>query len=341
MDILTRILKTKNLKDVSNHIGLDKNTVKRWCDKNHVPNKYIIELMKLAQDDIDYSKFTEMDKDQFYSNEDMVQFCYRVFVQKMSELNVDIKEYTFIEPSAGNGSFLNVLPSNCIAMDIEPKHPNVLPLDYLSWTPPRKDDKYIVFGNPPFGLRGHLALQFLNHSSKFSDFVCFILPPLFISDGKGSPRKRVQGLNLIHSVNIPYNEFKINSTTIKINVIFQIWSKQIHNKEYELKTTTDLLKRKMKIYSLSDGGTPSTTRNKKMLYSCHRYLPSTCFGKENMKVYHTFNELPNRRGYGIVFLTNKTELEHKLDDIDWSQVAFRGTNSSYNLRTSKISEMFN
>ena len=38
----------------------------------------------------------------------------------------------------------------------------------------------------------------LNHSNKFSDYVCFILPQLFESDGKGVPRKRVKGFNLLH-----------------------------------------------------------------------------------------------------------------------------------------------
>ena len=64
----------------------------------------------------------------------------------------------------------------------------------------------------------------------------------------------------------------------------------------------------IKIYSLSNGGTASTTRNKKMLNKCDVYLPSTCFGKENMKVYDSFEELPNKRGYGIILLNNKDNL---------------------------------
>jgi hypothetical protein len=51
-----------------------------------------------------------------------------------------------------------------------------------------------------------LALRFINHSNNFhAEYVCFILPQLFESDGKGVPRKRVKGFNLIHSEKIETN----------------------------------------------------------------------------------------------------------------------------------------
>ena len=95
----------------------------------------------------------------------------------------------------------------------------------------------------------------------------------------------------------------------------------------------------LKVYSLSDGGTPSSTRNKDMIGNCDFYLPSTCFGKENMRCYQTFDELPGRKGYGIVFKQNKDESLQKAKSIDWPSVAFLSTNSAYNLRTSKIIEV--
>ena len=96
----------------------------------------------------------------------------------------------------------------------------------------------------------------------------------------------------------------------------------------------------MKVYSLSDGGTPSTTRNKKMHNNCDIYLPSTCFGKENMKYYNSFESLPSRKGYGIVFLENKEENIEKFKKIIWRDVAFLSTNSAYNIRSSQIIQQF-
>ena len=97
-----------------------------------------------------------------------------------------IGDFKYIEPSAGNGSFLKVLPKNTIAIDIEPTQSSIIKYDYLEWKPNNIEERYVVFGNPPFGLRGHSALKFINHSYDFADYVCFILPQLFESDGKGS-----------------------------------------------------------------------------------------------------------------------------------------------------------
>ena len=55
---------------------------------------------------------------------------------------------------------------------------------------------------------------------------------------------------------------------------------------YDIKDYTN---EKMRIYSMSDGGTISTTRNKNMIGNCDIYIPSTCFGKENMKCYVNFS----------------------------------------------------
>ena len=205
--------------------------------------------------------------------------------------------------------------------------------DYLLWKPDDSNKKYIVIGNPPFGLRGHIALNFINHSYKFADYVAFILPQLFESDGKGSPRKRVIGYNLIYSVKLTGIFHTPEKTNVNINGVFQIWSKHEMNKEFILKLNNH---ENIKIYSLSDGGTVSSTRNKNMLNKCDVYLPSTCFGKETMRMYNSFENLPNKKGYGIVFLTDKENLINKCKNIIWNEIAFLSTNSAYNLRVSLI-----
>ena len=122
-----------------------------------------------------------------------------------------------------------------------------------------------------------------------------------------------------------------------MNCIFQIWSKNHKNNNYDIKDiNTDIIK----VYSLSDGGTPSSTRNKKMFYKCDIYVPSTCYGQNNMKYYISFDELPRKKGYGIVFNKDKDDNLEKFKNIDWSKVAFLSTNSAYNIRTSQIVEQF-
>jgi hypothetical protein len=96
----------------------------------------------------------------------------------------------------------------------------------------------------------------------------------------------------------------------------------------------------MKIYSMSDGGTVSTTRNKDMIGKCDIYIPSTCFGKENMKCYYKFEDLPGKKGYGIVFNIDKKKMANKMLTIEWNKIAFLSTNSAYNLRSSQIYSLF-
>ena len=338
MTVLNITLETKSYNDIAKYVNVAAGTVKRWKELNSVPSSYQFDLFKLNNIPIDYTKYSYKDKDQFYTPTETAHKCFGIFQEFLTRVGETDTEYTYIEPSAGDGSFLNVLPKDItLSMDIEPKVENIDTQDYLSWLPSDNNQKYIVFGNPPFGLRGQLALKFINHSASFADYVCFILPQLFESDGKGVPRKRVEGFNLVYSEKLDTSFYEPNKKEVKVNCIFQILSKKHTSERYTIqKTDSDIIK----IYSLSDGGTPSTTRNKKMFYECDIYIPSTCFGKDNMTYYTTFDKLPRRRGYGIVFNKDKKTNIQKFKNIVWSDVAFLSTNSAYNIRTSQIIEQF-
>jgi len=341
VNTLKEALKVHSTKKLAEILNVAPGTIKRWIDLNDVPKAYEFELLKVLNIQIDYSKYTSKEKDQFFTPIDTAKYCYSVFCNKLKELNEDEKTYNYIEPSAGDGSFLKVLPKErTISFDIEPRCKDTKCQDYLTWE--HAEGKFVVFGNPPFGLRGNLALRFINHSYKFADYVCFILPQLFESDGKGVPRKRVIGYNLIHSETLKTKFYEPNKNLVDINTIFQIWSKHHKDEEYELTSTTSDI---VKVYSLSDGGTSSSTRNKDMLNNCDVYIPSTCFGKENMRYYSSFEELPGRKGYGLVFTPSessmgKQEYIDKCKEIDWSSIAFLSTNSAYNLRSSQIYKLF-
>lgn len=305
---------------------LHKGTIKRWIEKKEVPHQYYFDLCRIAGIKVDYSLFSEKDKDQFFTNKQTAQYCYNKTIEILSNLDVDLTKYTFIEPSAGDGSFYSIMPADRrIGVDIEPKCQDVIRADFLHWKP--NTEKNICIGNPPFGLRGHLALKFINHAAQFSDFVCFVLPQLFDSNGKGSCKSRVKDLNLIHRETVDSSFYYPDGKNVNVNVVFQIWSKfyQVEEKKVDL---TNIVK----IYSLSDGGTPGSTRNKKHLYTCDYYLPSTCFGADTVRVYDNFEELPHRRGYGVVALNHKKEINNIMKRIDWSEVSFRSTNGAYNLR---------
>jgi len=336
LEILNELLQKYSLKQLAEELNIATGTITRWIELKDIPKNYEFDILKLSNIPIDYSNYSTKEKDQFFTPIETAQKCYEIFVNTINVYGESPSDFKYIEPSAGDGRFLKVLPLNTIALDIEPRHPSVIQADYLNWYP-NETTNFVVFGNPPFGLRGHTALKFINHSQKFADYVCFILPQLFESDGKGVPRKRVTGYNLVHSVKLLSNFYEPDGNSIKINTIFQIWSKKHSNILYDIKDYTN---EKMKIYSMSDGGTISSTRNKNMIGKCDIYIPSTCFGKENMKCYMIFEDLPGKKGYGIVFANNKQCMITQMLNIEWNKIAFLSTNSAYNLRSSQIYSLF-
>jgi hypothetical protein len=68
----------------------------------------------------------------------------------------------FLEPSAGCGNFLNYL-NNYIALDIKPEDDRIIKQDFLKWT--TEQDDLITIGNPPFGSRSKMAINFFNHAA--------------------------------------------------------------------------------------------------------------------------------------------------------------------------------
>ncbi len=336
IDLFNELLENNTINDMATKLNLHIGTVRRWKSNNSVPKNYFNDLNSLLDNKYD-NKDKYRDKDQFYTTQITAEYCYNKTLEVLKKLEIDEKEYIFIEPSAGCCNFYSLLPKNRrIGVDIDPKGKlknELIKSDYLNFYPDA-NKKYIVVGNPPFGLRGNLALRFINHSCDFADVVAFILPPLFNSTGKGVPMKRVIGYKLAYSEKLPRNSYEYpDGTLVDVATIFQVWIKvntdKIENKEIK---TCDTF---AKVYSLSDGGTPSSTRNKKMLDKCDVYLPSTCF--KGMCAYDTFEALPNKRGYGIVFKKYNAKLRDLFyNKVNWEKVAFVSTNGALNLRTDLI-----
>jgi len=338
-------LKDAPPRQIAAMLGLNANTVRRWIDLQRVPESYRGDFLRLLG--MQYEGGSARDKDQFFTKPEIAAQCFRRFCAVAKTLGVDLDAYHFIEPSAGDGGFYQLLPRNRrIGIDVDPQTREIdgdalIKQDYLTWQPERhgqhgRGRRYAVIGNPPFGLRGHLALQFINHSQKFADLLGFILPPMFDSDGKGVPGKRVRGFQLAHTAKMPSDAFAYpDGRPVNVTSIFQVWS-QIgaeNIRRARRRTCAEFIK----VYSLSDGGTPSSTRNKKMLRACDIYMPSTCFS--GMTLYRDFESLPHRRGYGVVIHKRKRDIMQLLKKTDWSKAAFTSTNGALNLRASLIEKV--
>lgn len=356
--LLSFIREKKLTNEFIDFCNIHSGTLNRWISQKKVPLNYIIDFFYFLFKNMDILGFqkeekekikkyyndvikllNEKEKDQYFTKPKIAKYILNKSKNILKNNGINIDDYFYIEPSTGEGSFFNLLPKNkTIGIDLQPRLKGIIQDNYLNWKPKNSNKKYIVISNPPFGLRGNLALRFINHS-EFADIVIFILPPLFNSDGKGTPKNRVKYHKLIYSENLPINSFIYpNKKEVNVNTIFQIWIKKDSFPTINESTKNINVDDLIKIYSLSNGKHSSQKRNIKMIDKCDLYLPSTCF--DGMESYDNFNSLPNKRGYGIVIVDkkNKNKIKKYLTNLDWKKYSFYSTNSAINLRTSLIKE---
>ena len=167
----------------------------------------------------DTSKQNENGLDQFYTNKDIALKCY----SKLNEI-INLNEYDkHLEPSAGSGSFFNIMDNTKkIGLDIKPKEKNIIKMNFFDYKP-EKDKRYLVIGNPPFGRVSSLAVKFFNKSAEFANCIAFIIPRTF-------KRVSIQNKLDLH-FELVYNEdlpIKPCCFTPKMTAkcCFQIWVKK-------------------------------------------------------------------------------------------------------------------
>ena len=116
-------------------------------------------------------KIAKIENDKYYTSPELAEYC----VKKTKEIigNDNITEY--IEPSAGSGVFLDFLDKPYLAYDIEPEDNRIVMQDYLSLNLEYKKGRCII-GNPPFGVRNIMSVQFFKKSIQIADYIAFILP---------------------------------------------------------------------------------------------------------------------------------------------------------------------
>lgn len=163
----------------------------------------------------------EKDLDKFYTNEKVSKFCYDQMVKNVYLAS----NVLFVEPSAGSGSFLNHIEYDKIGFDIYPENDNIIKLDFLKTRSFKKyfhnDENIVIIGNPPFGKKSKLAIEFLNKSLSISDYVGFIVPLQF---RKWSVQSKIDNnACLVADYDLPENAFEFKGKPYGVRCCFQIW----------------------------------------------------------------------------------------------------------------------
>lgn len=157
--------------------------------------------------------------DQFYTNKDIALKYYN----KLTEL-INIDEFDIhLEPSAGSGSFFNIMDeTKKIGFDIEPKKEGIYKMDFFDYRP-QQDKKYLVFGNPPFGRGSSLAVKFFNKSAEFANCIAFTIPRTF--KRVSIQNKLNLNFELIYDENLPITPCCF-TPKMTAKCCFQVWVKK-------------------------------------------------------------------------------------------------------------------
>ena len=277
--------------------------------------------------------------DQYFTKSDIAARCWKSLRATARGFAIDLGSHIFVEPSAGEGCFIRHFPPRRrIALDIAPPigaHSETEKADFLKWSPPElAGRRFAVVGNPPFGVRGALALAFLNRAALFADIVGFILPMTFESDGKGGALTRVDSrLSLLHSEELPPSSFYEADTGADrdINTVWQVWGALANplprpaaadcSEFAEIRTVCTAPNRRCGLALMDD-------------YDF--FLQGTFYDNRPPRVVTDFAEVKYGSGYGIIIRKNKRGVSAALKEADWGRHSSRSTNHCRHIRMRHI-----
>lgn len=158
-----------------------------------------------------------MGLDKFYTLREAAKTCFE-FLSKTVNLSDQV---VFLEPSAGAGAFLEFLPCY-VALDIAPEAETVEKQDFLKYQTEKRD--FVTIGNPPFGSRSKLAIDFFNKAAEISEAIAFIVPVSFM---KWNVQKNLNNnFSLADFMYLAPESFTDKGKPYSVRTVFQVWVKK-------------------------------------------------------------------------------------------------------------------
>lgn len=265
---------------------------------------------------------------QFYTEPSIARYCIDILSDKLKTLNYN--NFKFLEPSAGTGNFIDAAEqkyADCeiVSIDIDPYDNRVRKMDYLKSTTRKlhlkKKDHVIVIGNPPFGKKSTLAIQFFNKSCEYADIIAFILPLQF---EKWSVQSKLnKDMKLIFSERLDPKSFIFKDKEVSIRCCFQIWVKN-HLSEEDLRIrkapTTKHKDFEMYQYNYTQEARKFFDKEK---YGWDFAVPRQGYYDYNQKIYN--QEDLSYRVQWIFFKAKDEKILDNLHKIDFGKLSLKNT----------------
>ena len=162
--------------------------------------------------------------DKLYTKQSVATFC-------VSQLDLS-KFDLIIEPAVGAGAFVSAIPDSyrgvVLSYDIEPEFNGAVTQDWFDFDY-RTIATYknvLVLGNPPFGVRNKLSLDFILKAYTLPNLhtIAFILPNVY---NKHTLQSKIpKDLKLISVTPLETNSFEYQGDPYKIPTSFYVFSKE-------------------------------------------------------------------------------------------------------------------
>lgn len=162
--------------------------------------------------------------DKYYTSVEVANKCWNYVIDSIGKENIS----EIIEPSVGNGAFLNFDITPNKVYDIEPECEDIckekgielIKGNYLCEEIEYKSGRLII-GNPPYGIHMSLAQKFYKKSCSIGDYVAFILPISQLNNTQS-----LFEFNLVQSIDLGLQ----NYTDRELHCCFNIYQRPTNGK---------------------------------------------------------------------------------------------------------------
>lgn len=271
--------------------------------------------------------FKEHEKlNKYYTQRHTAFHCYQTLLSILENFHFDLNKTLFIEPSAGAGVFLDIIKYPKVGFDIDPsdKIRQIIKADFLNddinlflknFSFHQSKNETVCIGNPPFGNKSQLAMEFVNRSFQFSNTIAFILPIQF---RKWSVQAHIdKKAQLIFDIDLPENVFEIMNKPYNLRCCFQIWTKIANPLYPNLRMPSKPLKRHPDFEMYQYNRTEHT--KKYFDYTWDFAVPRQGYQNYEIKIYN--KEECNEKYQWVFFKAKNEDILEKLKNIDFVKLS--------------------